>query len=244
MRLMKFVWATAAVGTSLALASCNIGKAPEPTIDANAIYTSAAQTMIAGLSDQQTQTAGAVTATPQASPTVQAVFTPLATFAVGTGSVPFGTPFTLGTPFTFGTPGAGLTPLPTAKPAGTGVYSFPVGCDDAMFIGEDPVDSPQNPPHVDSGKVFEKSWSLQNVGTCTWGKGYSFAFKSGAELHPEPSAVVIQSDSDKTEPGHSQAFVITMKAPFKPGTYTAFWQMKNASGVWFGSIVSVNLLIR
>jgi hypothetical protein len=234
MQLKRLVWATAAVLVATALTSCNIGKASEPTPDVNAIYTSAAQTMIAGLGAQQTQTAQAASPTPLTSPTPLASFTPLATF-------PIGTPFTFGTPFTLGTPAAGLTPLPTARPAGTGVYSFPVGCDDAMFVGET---DPKDGTRMDSGKVFDKGWSMMNVGTCKWTKGYSFNFKSGDELHAQQTAVVIKNDSDSTASGHSQAFVVTMMAPFKPGEYKGYWQMKNASGVWFGSIVSVDIVVK
>lgn len=166
------------------------------------------------------------------------MFSPLATFPVGTGSVPFGTPFTFGTA---GTPVAGLSPVPTTRPAGTGVYSFPVGCDDAMYIGEtDPVDKTV----MKSGEVFDKGWSLQNVGTCTWDKGYRFVFKTGDDLHGDP-VKTIQGSADATEPGHSQAFVVhNLMAPFKPGEYVGYWQMQNASGVWFGSIVSVDIIVR
>lgn len=54
MRLNKLVWATTVVVVAAALTSCNLGKAAEPTPDVGAIYTAAAQTMIAGLSAQQT----------------------------------------------------------------------------------------------------------------------------------------------------------------------------------------------
>jgi hypothetical protein len=245
MHLKQFVWASAAVLMAAALTSCNLGKAPEPTPDVNGIYTSAAQTMVAGFSDQQTQTAQAAPPTEQPTETKSAVFTPLATFApIGTGSVPFGSPVAGITPFPVGTPGTLPTNKPTALPAGTNSVSFPVGPDNAMFVGEDPVESAQKPYKVDRGKKFQKSWSLQNVGTSTWNTGYSFSFKSGDNLQPEPEAIVIRNEEkDFTAPGHSQAFVITIHAPDKPGTYTAFWQMKNASGVWFGSIVSVNISV-
>ena len=90
MQLKKFVWAITVLFMAGALTSCNLGKAPEPTADVNAIYTSAAQTMIAALNVQQTQTAEAVTPTSQASATAPASLTPLATIPISTGSVPFG----------------------------------------------------------------------------------------------------------------------------------------------------------
>ena len=240
MRIKRFVWATAAIVLTAALASCNIGKAPEPTPDVNAIFTSAAQTMIAGLSVQQTETAKAGPPTAKVTRTPQATFTALPTFPIGTGSVPFGTtPFTFTTPFTLTTPGTALTPIPTTRPVGTGSFSGPVGCDDAMFVGET---KPLDGTRVDSGSQFKKGWSMQNVGTCTWDVGYSFAFKDGDQLHGDDQRVVNSDQS--TKPGHSQAWVVTFTAPFKPGEYKSYWQMKNASGVWFGSIVYVDIVVK
>ena len=74
----------------LALTACNIGRSPEPTPDVNALYTAAAETLIAQFNEQQTQTAQAVTPTPQASPTPLASPSPLPTFALP-GLTPLGT---------------------------------------------------------------------------------------------------------------------------------------------------------
>jgi hypothetical protein len=235
MQLKKFAWAIAANLMSAALASCNIGKSPEPTADVNAIYTSAAQTMVAGLGAEQTQTAKALPPTSQSSPTPLATFTLLPTFAVGTSSVPFGTPLPSGTPGTPGIP----TAKPTTLPAGTNSVSFPVGCDNATYIGEtDPADG----THIDSSGLFEKGWSLQNSGTCTWDVGYTFAFKDGDQMQGED--IRISKSEDATKPGASQAFVVHFQAPTKAGEYKGRWQMKNASGVWFGSIVWVDILVK
>jgi hypothetical protein len=233
MQFNKLVWASVAALVAVALTSCNIGKAPVPTVDANAIYTSAAQTMIAGLSAQQTQTAAA--ASPTASPTPLGSPTALPTFAVGTGSVPFGTPFT------FGTPGTATTPLiPSTLPAGTGASSFPVGCNDATYIGETkPFDKAQ----LDPDKKFDKGFSLQNTGTCTWDIGYSFNFKDGDRLSSNITSIVISDKVDFTAPGHSQSFILHMIAPKAPGEYKSYWQMRDDVGTWFGSIVFVDIVV-
>ncbi|HTP00336.1 MAG TPA: NBR1-Ig-like domain-containing protein [Anaerolineales bacterium] len=236
MRLNKIVWATAAILLAAVLTSCNIGKAPEPTVDANAIYTSAAETMVADLGSQQTQTAQAVPPTAQASPTALATITPLATFAVGTGVIPFGTPLGFGT-LTSTTPGVSITA--TLLPAGTNSVSFPVGCDNATYLGETP---PDDGTRIEGGKKFDKGWSFLNSGTCTWDVGYSFAFKDGDQLQGEN--IRISQDSDKTKPGAGQAFNVQFQAPVGAGEYKGRWQMKNASGVWFGSIVWVDIVVK
>ncbi len=230
MRSTKIIWTVVVLLMSAALASCNLGKAPEPTPDVNGIYTSAASTMIAGLNSQQTQTAQAM---PQATATLAATITPLPTFAISTGSVlTFGTP---GTPFVLGTPG---TPLATL-PSGTGVYSMPVGCTDATFIGET---KPYDGTILAAGKLFDKGWSMFNSGTCKWDEGFQFAFKSGDQMQGE-NITIQKVTGDFTAPGHSQAFIVPMKAPFKPGEYKGYWQMQDDTGHWFGSIVYVDIIV-
>ncbi|MFH1185470.1 MAG: NBR1-Ig-like domain-containing protein [Chloroflexota bacterium] len=209
-----------------ALTACNIGRSPEPTADVSALYTAAAETLIAQFGEQQTQTAQAVTPTPQASPTPLASSSPLPTFPLGAGLTPFGTL------------SAGSTPLST--PAGPLAQSFPVGCDDAQFYGESiPDKTVMVPQHT-----FKKTWSLQNVGTCTWDEGYSFAFKSGDKLSAQPLVVNIITEKQFTKPGHSQAFAIQMEAPKEKGEFIGFWQMRSDDGTWFGSLVSVYIIVQ
>jgi hypothetical protein len=130
--------------------------------------------------------------------------------------------------------------LAPTRPSGTGLFSFPVGCDDAMFIGETrPYDKAQMRPD----KLFDKGWSLQNVGTCTWDEGYSFAFKDGERFSVDNPAIRISLESQFTAPGHSQSFIFHMTAPRLPGEYVGQWQMKNDQGVWFGSIVTVDIIV-
>ncbi len=224
----KPLGALATLLLATALTACNLARASGPTPDVNALYTDAASTLIAQFNDQQTQTAAAASPTPAVSPTPLATFAPLPTLPLGL--TPFGT-------FTFTTPGAGLTPLPTL-PQGTGVYSYPVGCNDAQYIGETkPLDGAQ----MDPLQLFKKGWSMQNVGTCTWDEGYSFSFKSGDQMQGEDQKII--NTDQFTQPGHSQAFVVHFQAPKAPGTYKGFWQMKDDKGAWFGSLVYVEIVV-
>lgn len=225
---MKRVAVVGSLVLTAALAACNLAKASAPTPDTNALYTQAADTLIAQFSDQQTQTAAAVSPTPIASPTPLASLAPLSTLPVGL--TPFGT-------LTFGTPAGGLTPLATLAPAGTVVNGMAVGCNNASFAGETIPDGTK----IDAGASFKKAWQLENTGTCAWAKGYSFAFKSGDQM--EGTDVKIINDADVTEPGHSNSFVVGMVAPSASGTYTGTWQMKDDKGTWFGSAVWVKIVV-
>ena len=211
--------AIAALAGVLTLTACNIRASAEPTPDVNALYTAAAETLIAQFNEQQTQTARAVTPTPQASPTLPASPSPFPTFALPGLS----------------TLAPGLTALPTV--AIGGAVSFPVGCDDAKFVGETVPDK----TNIDAQKEFKKAWSMLNVGTCTWDEGYTFAFKSGERL--SGNNITISKEEDFTAPGESQAFVVTLKAPNQIGDFIGFWQMRNDAGTWFGSLVSVYIVV-
>jgi hypothetical protein len=211
----------------LGLAACNLGKSPEPTPDVNALYTQAAGTLIGQMNEGLTQTAQAAPPTEQASPTPLASFTPLPTFPVG-GLTPIGTPLALGT--------AGIPLLPTSGVAPA--KSWPQGCDDAQFTNETIPDGTK----MNSRHDFYKWWAFLNVGTCTWDEGYEFAYKSGDRLNGDN--VKIQYEKDFTKPGESIAFKVHMDAPKEAGEYIGFWQMRNDSGGWFGSLVSVDIIVQ
>jgi hypothetical protein len=234
MPLSKLIWVASVLFLTAALTSCNIGKVPEPTADVNAIFTSAAATMVVQLNDQQTQTALAVPPTSLSSPTALATFTALPTFSLG--STPFGTPFI------FVTPGLGLTPLaPTLPPSGSVASGFAVGCNNATFVAENLPDKTVIAP----GKKFVKSWELLNTGTCSWDDGYSFEFKSGEQMQGQNVLITKKSSSsDFTAPGHSQTFNIPMWTPAAHGEYIGYWQMKGDNGQWFGSLVRVDLDVK
>jgi hypothetical protein len=222
----RLLGTVAATALAAILAGCNLGKSPAPTVDANALYTAAAATLISQLNDQQTQTAQV------ASPTALATFTPLPTFPLGPGLTPFGTAFTLGT----GTPGLGITPLATL--AGSVTNCYPVGADNACFNGETIKDGTKmSPLHS-----FKKCWDFLNGGTTTWDENYMFAFKSGERMDGVDIKIVLEKDF--TKPGHTQNFCVPMNAPKSTGEHKGLWQMRNDAGVWFGSLVSVDIIVQ
>ena len=223
----KMLWVAAAAALTAGLSACNLGKAPEPTADVNALYTMAAQTLVVESGLGETQTAAA--SSPTVSPTSPASFTPLPTFGVPSGLTPLAT-------FALGTPIAGLTPLPTQS-SGSGVAGMAVGCNNAVLIGEDPADGKVFSPL----KQFQKSWSLQNTGTCPWDENYTFAFKSGEQMSGEDIKIV--NEDQFTKPGHSQAFIVHLQAPKPKGEYKGFWQMKSDTGEWFGALVWVDIIV-
>ncbi len=208
-----------------ALSACNLGATPPATEDAGVIQTQAMEVVNTQFALQKTQTAAA------APPTSLPSFTPLASATRGTGTplvIPGFTPLT--------------TPIPTiATIAGLPAVSFPVGCNDAQFVGET---KPYDKDYVQKGKEFSKGWMFLNNGTCSWEQGYAFIFRedlSTPGLRPMIAVrdikIGVNSD-DWTKPGHNQTFIMKI-TPNILGEYKGYWQMRSNDGNYFGSLVYV-----
>jgi len=231
MQHKKFIWLVLVLLLAASLASCNIGKAPEPTPDVNAIYTAAAGTAAAQISGQMTQTAQAIPPTSLPTQTLAA----LPTLPLSAGATPFGS---AGTPFVFNTPAAGALPTATKVPSGAGTGSTAVGCNNAAFLSETIPDGTE----ITAGKSFQKVWQFQNSGTCAWDDGYAFVFVSGDQM--DGSNVTFHKSADFVAAGHGTSFIVHMVAPTKAGTYKGFWQMKDDKGTAFGPRVWVQIVVK
>lgn len=200
------------------LSACNIGSTPAPTVDVNAIYTSAAETAIAAFNAQLTQTAAAASPTPLPTNTSLPTNTPFATLAVST-------------------PLGGGTPLVIASPIGT--LSGPQ-CNDAVFIAD--VTIPDG-SEMDPGQDFEKVWSIQNSGTCRWDEGYSFVAVSGDTGAMDGYNVLIELEKDFIDPGETVNFQIDLTAPLAEREYVGCWRMKDDGGFFFGTFACVTIVV-
>jgi hypothetical protein len=151
---------TAILGIIL-LSACGSVTSSTPTLDINAIYTAAAQTVIVEL----TQTASASSPTPE---------------ATATGSLP--PPTT--TPIITSTP----QPQPTLL---VGVSPTQVSCDNLSFdpltVDVNIPDGTQMSP----GQDFIKTWRIRNTGTCPWGAGYGLVFGYGTKMDGQPVAFTV-----------------------------------------------------
>jgi Ig-like domain-containing protein len=211
------------------LSACNIGATPAPTQDLGAIYTQAADLVATQFALQQTQTALAVPPSPIPSPTSQ----PPATFPVGTA---FGasTPFGGSTPFGAVTQPGGF--FPTATIAALATASGPV-CNDSRFISEDIPDGTVMKP----GQEFEKTWYLQNAGTCTWDDGYVFTYQGGTL---DGYSLKIKDTSQFVKPGDTATFTVSLTASLEPQKYTDCWKMKDDRGNYFGTYACVTIVVQ
>ncbi len=195
---------------SVIILGCSSKAPASPTTNPNLIYTAAAQTADARLTQIFLSTPSATPVPP--SPTVDFV----QTMAAETAS-------------------ALLTQAPTQTPTPptTAVATQPVGsADRAVFVAD--VTIPDNTVLAPKA-AFTKTWKLQNGGTTTWTTSYALEFISGEQMGSTTSVKLAQSVS----PGAQIDVSVNMVAPSANGTYQGYWQMKNASGQFFNDSVYV-----
>jgi hypothetical protein len=189
----------------MVLLACNLPGVATPTPEgASAIYTAAAQTVIA----QVTQV-NQPPATPSALVPTFAPPTPLPpTVVVPTNTAP---------------PPTAVPPTNTAPPP----TSVPLPCDAVKFIKD--VSVPDNTEFA-PGTKFTKIWRLRNIGTCTWTTAYHVVFTGGDGLGA-PASVALPNN---VAPGDAVDVSVPMIAPDKAGTYRGDWKLRNAAGGVFG----------
>lgn len=126
------------------------------------------------------------------------------------------------------TPTVTQTPPPTSIPPTSPMQNY---CDNALFISD--VSIPDNTVMA-PGQAFEKTWAIQNTGTCTWSESYAITFVSGDIMNGETRTI-----NQKVISQQQANISVKLTAPGTPGTYTGFWRLTNGKGAPFGQIVSV-----
>lgn len=226
---------------ALFLASCTLGAAPAPTVDANAINTAAVATAMGQLAAQFTQTAAAApTNTPV--PTNTAIS--LNTFpAPTTGSGVVATTSAIATVSfnsTATTPLAGFTALPTSGPT----QSLGDSCNNSAFEGD--ITIPDGTV-LEGGADFQKVWGLRNTGTCTWDEGYTLVYIAGSNPNLDPYNYQFGGggdDDDFVAGGESINMTLNLTAPCAIGKYEGHWRMRSDSGYYFGTVLSVYIEVK
>jgi len=114
------------------------------------------------------------------------------------------------------TPTAAASPIPSSAPTG------PAGCKYQAVLLKD-VTIPDG-TNVPSGTKFIKTWQFKNTGTCAW-TGYTIAFVSGDRMGSPDSTPV-----PGTAAGGSVDVSVELVAPSIDGTYTGYFELRDASG--------------
>jgi hypothetical protein len=221
MKTAKITGTIAIVCTILGtlLAACGAAAPATPTTDPGAVYTMAAATVQAQLTQAAAANPTAIppTATaeikPTEAPTVQltqqVAVQPALPFAGGTAQVATVLPTTA----------SGINPFmaPTsAQPAG-----FKVG-DIAEWQYNIPGDNATYPPAV----PFQMEIGLKNVGSVTWTEQYSLKFIDGKQM----SGITVIPLTAPIKPGEKAIFITDLRTPGEPGIYKSLWALTTQNG--------------
>jgi hypothetical protein len=229
MRYTQSSWLAILIALSLILSACNFGQEPEPTPDVGAIFTAAAETVMAEFSLELTQTAMAAptaTQTPTTAPPTFAVVSP------GAGS-PAAPQATLG----IGTQPA----LPGTLPTITSAVILPTQaaqvCMNSEFIAD--VTYPDGTVVEDEANLA-KVWSIRNSGTCTWDDGFSLQPVTG---DAKGTWVIDEKVNKKVEPGEIVEIRIDVRTPARGGEWGGCWQMQGDNGQFFGTFLCLLVMV-
>jgi hypothetical protein len=81
------------------------------------------------------------------------------------------------------------------------------------------------------GDTFTKTWTIKNIGWCTWNSNYDLVFKSGDSMGGAaidfPHAV---------KPGETVTISVNLVAPSSDGTYRGYWTIRTDDGYRFGNL--------
>ena len=224
-RFTKLIWLLM-ISACLSLSACG---SASPTTDPSLAYTQIWQTVEAA----QTQTGlfftatPAITDTPLASSTARPTHTPLITDTPLPG-VATATAFPVNT---FSTPTGILT-----SPAATQSAS----CDNMVGVAD--VTYPDG-SEVPAGAVFIKTWSIKNLGPCTWNKNYKLIWGwggAGTKWNTTPPKYLTAD----VLPGETVEVSVSLTAPTTPGNYSSFFRLQNAKGYNFGPAQTVVVVVK
>lgn len=105
----------------------------------------------------------------------------------------------------------------------------------ARLISDGP---PANNSQIQPGTAFQKTWQVQNTGSCIWVNTYGLLNLSGGSLGA-PSL----SSIPYTVPNQTVTLTLNMVAPQQPGTYRSVWQLRAANGAVFGPQLATQIVV-
>ena len=175
---------------------------------------------------------GAVTIKPSAQATAEFEAAVAQTIAAKSTATPIPTLIPTRTPTITPTATITETLTPSPIPPTSVVDTY---CDNSAFVAD--VTIPDKTV-LAPGQVFEKTWMLQNTGTCPWTQGYTIAWMNGDPMKGTTRPL------DQTVAPNGQANVtVKLTAPFTPGEYSGVWRLVNSKGEPFGEFVSVVITV-
>jgi hypothetical protein len=217
-RFLKIFWFLITFAV-LGLSACGGAATPaKPTVDSAPVFTQIASTALA----LQTQTFLSIpteTSTPQVSPTPQSTNTPLIT----------------------------NTPLPgTASPSpvalNTPLATNQTSCDNMAYVAD--VTIPDG--YVAArGESMTKTWTIKNLGPCTWNQDYKLIFGWGGQGTNWNTTKPVNL-SKLVAPGVTIDVSVQLSAPSAKGEYVGVFSLQNDKGINFppGQQVTIDIVVK
>jgi hypothetical protein len=84
--------------------------------------------------------------------------------------------------------------------------------------------------YITPGTTFTKTWSIKNIGTCTWGTGYALAFDHGDQMGGATTVPITTT----VAPQSTISVSVSLTAPTVSATYQGFWKLQSPQNVKFG----------
>jgi hypothetical protein len=95
------------------------------------------------------------------------------------------------------------------------------------------------------GEVLKKTWTVENLGPCTWNQNYVLIFGWGGQgtdwNTAQPSHL-----SKVVAPGENIDITVPLKAPSTPGEYVGTFKLQNDKGVNFpaGQQLTIDMVVK
>lgn len=218
------------IGSLLIGACSSVTETPTaPTVDANTIYTQAAQTVQAGIAKtDEAQPTQAPTETPAPTntvdPTAEAILTSTAESVLPPGgnegeasADPTQTPEGV-------VGGEAATPTVYTLPTATSAAPPPATStgDKCEWV----ANSPQDGTKIQKSNGFDTTIVVKNTGTTTWDNRYALRYFAGERMGA-PSDYFVQSE---VKPGEMYKFIFPMTAPSSTGNKEVFFVVQSPEG--------------
>ncbi len=127
-----------------------------------------------------------------------------------------------------------VTPTPSAQTCVLGMtFVTDVNLDDQNM---------KAPPVMQPNQAFNKIWRIQNSGSCAWQPDFALVYTRGnvADARMGGSSVPL---GKVVNPGETIDVRADLVAPFNPGTYQGFWQIRSNANTAFGKIIWVGITV-
>jgi hypothetical protein len=188
----------------LVATACNLPVSGVPGNQPGAVYTQAAETIMAQLTYSVVET-----------------FVAQKTEEAKTPLIPTDVPPTATLTQTLVPPTATNTPVPpTYTPR-------PLPCDWAQYVSDVTI---EDGTIVKAGEGFYKTWRLKNIGTCTWTTDYDLIYSYGDRMEGNKSIPL----SYNVPPGRTIDVAVFLRAPEEKGYYKGYWKLRDENGNTFG----------